>query len=57
MPVELPLTEPCPQCGMDMEPRGTRRRGGIIYVCSECGYEMPMREHSGADEDESDDDR
>ncbi len=54
MHVELPLTEPCPQCGMDMEPRGIRRRGGTIYVCSECGYEMPMGDQSGLGESEDD---
>jgi hypothetical protein len=33
-----------------MEPRGTRRRWGIIYVCPECGYEMPMAEQSTAED-------
>ncbi len=38
--MELPLTEPCPECGADMEPRQlTRHRRGIEYVCPECGYE------------------
>ncbi len=53
--MEFPLTEPCPQCGSDMEPLGTRRRGGIIYACPECGYEVPMAERSTAEE--SDDPR
>ncbi len=48
--MELPLTEPCPQCGSDMEPRETPRRGGIIYACPECGYEMPIAERPTAEE-------
>lgn len=40
--MEFPLTEPCPQCGSEMEPRGKARRGRAIYVCPECGYEMEV---------------
>lgn len=40
--MELPLTEPCPQCGNEMEPRGRVRRGRVIYVCPECGHEMEV---------------
>lgn len=38
--MEVPLTEPCPVCGADMEPRGRARRGRAVYTCPECGYEM-----------------
>ena len=40
--MELPLTEPCPKCGGEMEPHGKARRGKAIYVCPECGYEMEL---------------
>lgn len=37
-----------------MEPHETRSRGGIIYACPECGYEMPMAERSAdAESDEA----
>ncbi len=43
--MDLPLTEPCPECGADMEPRQlSRHRRGIEYVCPECGYEMLLAE-------------
>lgn len=42
--MELPLTETCPQCGADMEPRKTARRGRTIYECPECGYQMEAAE-------------
>jgi DNA-directed RNA polymerase subunit M/transcription elongation factor TFIIS len=42
--VELPLTEPCPQCGADMEPRKTARRGRTIYECPDCGHQMEVTE-------------
>ncbi len=43
--MELPLTEPCPECGADMEPRQlSRHRRGIEYVCPECEYEMLLAE-------------
>jgi DNA-directed RNA polymerase subunit M/transcription elongation factor TFIIS len=56
--VELPLTEPCPQCGADMEPRKTARRGRTIYECPDCGYQMEITEpHAGraADQEPVDD--
>ena len=46
--MELPLTEPCPQCGADMEPRKTARRGRTIYECPDCGHQMELTEtHDG----------
>ena len=42
--MELPLTEPCPQCGADMEPRKTARRGRTIYECPDCGHQMELTE-------------
>ncbi len=45
--MELPLTEPCPQCGAEMEPQGVgRRSAGIAYVCPDCGYEMIIPDSS-----------
>lgn len=38
--MEAPLTEPCPVCGGEMEPRGHARRGRAVYTCTECGHEM-----------------
>lgn len=42
--MELPLTQPCPQCGAEMEPSKTARRGRVIYECPECGYQMEISE-------------
>jgi transposase-like protein len=38
--MEAPLTESCPVCGGEMEPRGRARRGRAVYTCTECGHEM-----------------
>lgn len=42
--LELPLTQPCPQCGAEMEPSKAVRRGRVIYECPECGYQMEISE-------------
>lgn len=42
--VELPLTQPCPQCGAEMEPRRAVRRGRVIYDCPDCGHQMEIAE-------------
>lgn len=50
--MELPLTEPCPECGAEMEPSEARRRGETLYVCPECGHEMPITDLSVEPDDE-----
>lgn len=42
--MELPLTQPCPQCGAEMELSKVVRRGRVIYECPECGYQMEISE-------------
>lgn len=51
--MEVPLTQPCPDCGADMEPTGRARHGRTVYTCPECGHEMetPEREEDGEDEE------
>lgn len=58
--MEVPLTQPCPDCGADMEPSSRARRGRTVYTCPECGHEMetheePEREEDGEDEEGEDD--
>ena len=50
--MELPLTQPCPQCGAEMEPSRAVRRGRVIYECPDCGHQMEMAETPGGVADE-----
>jgi len=54
--MEVPLTEPCPVCGAEMEPRGRTRRGRAIYTCPECGYEMETEPERDLDVGEAEED-
>ncbi len=49
--MEVPLTQPCPDCGADMEPSGRARRGGTVYTCPECGHEMESHDEPEREED------
>lgn len=50
--MEVPLTQPCPDCGAEMEPSGRARRGQTVYTCPECGFEMEAHDDLEPDEDE-----
>ena len=50
--MEAPLTEPCPVCGGEMEPRGRVRRGRAVYTCTECGHEMVIEADREGEEPE-----
>lgn len=52
--MEVPLTQPCPDCGAEMEPSGRARRGRALYTCPECGYEMETLDEPERDEDQDD---